>query len=103
MFLSPMEYGLTSDKNALETLIAAGANGLQLKFSREELHMEGNPTRPYLEMLATYILYQGTKTSDEKMTELFQEAWEHFDADKMSDDLIRFLTDCCKPQPEIKE
>ena len=103
MFLSPMEYGLTSDKNALEALIAAGANGLQLMYTREELHMDSEPTRPYLEMLATYILYQGTKTSDEKMTKLFKDAWENFDASKMSDDLLRFLADGCKPLQEEKE
>ena len=103
MFLSPIEYGLTADKNALEALIASGANGLQLMFNREELHMEGEPSRPYLEMLATYILYQGTKTKDEKFDELYRKAWENFDAKDLSDNLLRFLADSCKPQPPMED
>ena len=100
MFLSPAEYGLTADKSALELLIASGANGLNMLHIREELHMDGKSSRAYLEMLAAYILYIGTKDSDEGTAGLYREARDHFDAKKMSDNLIRFLTDSCKPEPK---
>ena len=103
MFLSPASYGLTADKNALECLIATGANTLNMRYSREELHMEGYPSRAYLEMLAVYILYFGSKNSNEQTARLYKEAQENFDATNMSDNLLRFLTDSCKPDPAHEE
>ena len=92
MFLSPMEYGLTMDKDGL-------ANALNLKYNREDLHMDGEPSRVYLEMLATYILYIGSVDPNEKLAEVFKVARERFNANEMSDNLLRFLADSCKPDP----
>ena len=103
MFLSPAEYGLTADQNALECLIATGANSLNMRYKREELHMDGEPSKAYLEMLAAYILYTGSKDANEQMARLYKEAQKSFDAKDMSDNLLRFLADSCKPEPAHEE
>ncbi len=93
----PSDYGIPA--TSPEAYVAIAVEALINKVGKETLHANGTPSKEYLGMLGLYAIRDSTLVFGEgqPLYSLAKLSYEHFDPNKMSDDLIRCLTDLINP------
>ena len=87
------KYGISG--TSPEAYVALAVEHLIETVGKEALHAEGSPTMEYLEMLSLYAIHYAHKHLSRKETGggIAEWAYENYDPESMSEDLVRCLTD----------
>lgn len=87
------KYGIPG--TSPEAYVALAVEHLFETVGKEVLHAEGTPTKEYMEMLSLYAIHYAHKhlSRNETGGSIAEWAYENYDSESMSDNLIQCLTD----------